>query len=113
MERPLRAEGALRVIVRRAPSPGQVVLAGVGGSEEAMRQILDPDSPWKAEVGLAIKAAAEKSYEVLNQMIGKEVPLRTRQEFLVRSPVFLQPSLEQVRRYLEENHGIREFKVKQ
>lgn len=29
-----------------------IILAGVGGSGSALRAILDPESPWKAEVGL-------------------------------------------------------------
>ncbi len=81
----------------------------MGGSGSALRAILDPENPWKAEVGLNIREVAEKSYDVLVKMVNKEVPMKSREEFLVPSHVFVNPSLDQVKKYVEENHGY-EFK---
>ena len=82
----------------------------MGGTSEAMRELLNPKSAWKAEVGLAVKKSAEKSYQVLLKMINGEMPIRANTQFLIKSQVLITPSLKEVQEYLRENHGIKDFK---
>jgi ABC-type sugar transport system substrate-binding protein len=84
------------------------LVASVGGSAFAMNEILDPESAWKSEVGLLVRKSAEKSYEVLVKMMEGEIPLKTDEEFLIQSKVFVNPQLEEVQEYLRENHKVEE-----
>jgi ABC-type sugar transport system substrate-binding protein len=102
----LQAEGAMAALNRFSPGDPErnVILASVGGSREAMLQLLQPNSPWKAEVGLAIRDFADQSYKVMTGMIKGEIPMRQDKAYLVKSPVFVQPTREQVQQYLQQNH---------
>jgi ABC-type sugar transport system substrate-binding protein len=102
----LQADGALAALNRLGPGdPGRnVILASVGGSREAMLELLQPNSPWKAEVGLAIRDFADQSYKVMMGMIKGELPKLQDKVYLVKSPVFVQPTREQVQQYLLQNH---------
>lgn len=103
----LRAQGALSALrMYSGPRNNPILIAGVGGSADAMRQVTNPKSPWKGEVGLAIKEAADKSYEVLNKMISGEIPVKSNKEFLVESYVFVNPTIKEGEEYLKKNHGI-------
>ena len=101
----LEAEGALATLNRfGATAPERkFILAGVGGSPEAMSELLKPNSPWKAEVGLAIRAFADQSYNVMMGMIKGNLPKSQDKAYLVTSPVFVQPTREQVQQYLLKN----------
>jgi ABC-type sugar transport system substrate-binding protein len=102
----LQASGALAALNRFGPGAPErnVILAGVGGSHEAMLELLKPDSPWKAEVGLAIRDFADQSYKVMMGMIEGQAPKNRGTQYLVKSPVFVQPTREQVQQYLLQNH---------
>ena len=103
----LRAQGALTALRMYSGSRNNsILIAGVGGSENAIRQVTNPKSPWKGEVGLAIKKAADKSYEVLNKMVSGEIPMKSNREFLVESYVFINPTIKEGEEYLKKNHGI-------
>ena len=101
-----QADGALVALNRFGPADPErkVILAGVGGSREAMLELLQPNSPWKAEVGLAIRDFADESYKVMMGMIKGDLAKRQDKVYLVKSPVFVQPTREQVQQYLLQNH---------
>ena len=103
----LQAMGALSVLNRLGSGDQErnVILAGVGGSLEAMRELLQPNSPWKAEVGLGIRDMAQQSYTVMMGMIKGELPKNQDKEYLIKSPVFVDPTRDQVQQYLMQNHG--------
>jgi len=102
----LQAAGALAALTRFGSNDPKrnVILASVGGSREAMVDILQPNSPWKAEVGLAIKDFADQSYKVMMGMIKGEIAKNQDKVYLVKSPVFVQPTRDQVQQYLQQNH---------
>jgi ABC-type sugar transport system substrate-binding protein len=102
----LRAQGAMSALSAndRTGAKSSVILAAVGGTSEAMQELLKPDSPLKAEVGLAIRDVAKETYRVMIGMIKGEIPKRQDKWFLVKSPVFVQPTKQQVQQYLSENH---------
>jgi len=97
-----QAAGAMAALTRFGRS--NVILSGVGGSREAMYDLLQPNSPWKGEVGLAIKDFADESYKIMMGMISGEFPKHQDKVYLVKSPVFVQPTREQVQQYLLQNH---------
>lgn len=101
----LRALGALSALEQYGRyDPKRNILAAVGGSPQAMQELLRPESAWKAEVGLAIRAVAEESYRVMIGMIKGEIPSNSDKEYLVNSRVFVQPTQQEVEQYLAENH---------
>jgi ABC-type sugar transport system substrate-binding protein len=107
-----RALGTIAELRRsRKDSLQDMIVAGVGGSKEALGELLDVDSPWKTEIGLAVRESAEKSYEVLMNIVYGDMPLRTDEEFLIKSRVFLSPSLQEAQEYLLVNHGIEDFSL--
>ena len=103
----LRAQGAL-IALRRYPalSGNKIIVAAIGGSLNALKEVTDPNSPWKGEVALSIKEVADKSYEILKRAIDGDIPLKSNEEFLVKSIVFVDPPVITVERYLKENHGV-------
>jgi ABC-type sugar transport system substrate-binding protein len=102
-----RAMGTMQALRRLGRgTPETELVAGVGGSAFAMEELLDDTSSWQAEVGLAIKDAAEKSYQVLHRMLKGDVTGGEHKEVLVTSPVFVNSSREDVEEYLHVNHGI-------
>ncbi len=101
-----QAAGALSVLNRlgSGDQARNVILSSVGGSLEAMEQLLRPDSPWKAEVGLGIRDMAQQSYKVMMGMIKGDLPKNQDKEYLIKSPVFVDPTRDQVQQYLMQNH---------
>lgn len=99
---------ALRNFGRGTPSTE--VVASVGGSEEAMRALLDPNSAWKVEAGLAVGDMAYEGCELVRQMMDKSRPLTSNVEVLVESQILVAPSFEEVAGYLRRQHGIEDFK---
>ena len=69
-----------------------------------MQELLRPGSPWKAEVGLGIRDMAQQSYKVMVGMIKGDLPKNQDKEYLIRSPVFVQPTRDRVEQYLMQNH---------
>lgn len=107
-----RALGTMLALERLGNrKPNDVLVASVGGSEFAMKELLKPESAWKAEVGLSVNDSAEKSYEILVKMIQGEIPVDSNEEFLIGSKVFVDPQLEEVQDYLRENLGIEDFNL--
>jgi len=102
----LQAAGAMAALNRFGSNDPKrnVILASVGGSREAMFDLLQPNSPWKAEVGLAIRDFADQSYKVMMGMIKGEIAKNQDKAYLVKSPVFIQPTRDQVQQYLQQNH---------
>ena len=88
------------------------VIVAVGGSEAALRNLMEEEF-WQAQVALNVRGVAEKSYEVLEMMLSGEMSMESDREFLVDSPIFIDPTEEEVRSYLSENHGIMEFDLQQ
>lgn len=101
-----RAFGATQALnnARIAPAEGVGTIA-VGGGERAMRNVLQQQK-WRAQVGLNVGGVAEKSHEVLSMMMAGGIPFESEREFLVDSPIFVDPSVAEVRAYLQNNHGI-------
>ena len=85
------------------------VVASVGGSEEAMRALLDPNSAWKVEAGLAVGDMAYEACELVRQMMDESRPLDSNVEVLVESRILVAPSFEEVAEYLRLQHGIEDF----
>jgi ABC-type sugar transport system substrate-binding protein len=106
----LRAQGALTALrMYGRDTITEAVLAGVGGGELAMREIINPSSPWKAEVGLSIEETARKSFNLLMDTIKGNVSMDEKKEILVQSKVFVDPSREQIQRYLRNNFRLVDF----
>ena len=89
--------------------PDRELVASVGGSEEAMRALLDANSPWKVQAGLAVGDMVREGYELLRQMITGSRPIDSSVEILVTSQVLVAPTFEEVADYLRIQHGIEEF----
>ncbi len=107
----LRALGTIAALRNAARKDfSDMIVVGVGGSEEAMRELMAPGNPWDAEVGLAIREVAEKSYEILMKMVRDELPMKSNKEYLVESEIFINPFITQVQDYLALNHGIEDFR---
>lgn len=105
-----RAQGALAAL--QAAGRGTIkteILGGVDGSEVAMKELFDPNSAWKVEVGHAIKESAELSYDVLMKMIKGTLAMDSNKDYLTKSLVLVQPTLSQVKEYLATNYGIENF----
>lgn len=107
-----RAQGAVAALqMAGRGSVKSVLVAGLGGSEVAMKEMLDPDDPWKITAAIAIKDSAELSYQVLMKMINGEIPMKTKKDFLTGDPIILsQPTLEEVQKYLEVNVGLKNWR---
>jgi ABC-type sugar transport system substrate-binding protein len=106
-----RAQGAVAALQMAGRGVDSVLVAGLGGSEVAMKEMLDPKDPWKITAAIAIKDSAELSYQVLMQMIKGELPLKTKKDFLTGDPVILsQPTLEECQKYLEVHVGLKGWK---
>jgi ribose transport system substrate-binding protein len=104
-----RAQGAVAAL-QMAGKTDDVLVAGLGGSEVAMKEMLDPDSPWKITACIAIKDSAEQSYEILMKMINGEIPMKTKKDYLTGDPVILsQPTLEECQEYLEVHVGLKDW----
>ena len=105
-----RAQGAVAALQLAGRGTKDVLVAGLGGSEVAMKEMLDPQDPWKITAAIAIKDSAELSYQILMKMINGEIPLRTKKDFLTGDPVILsRPTLKQCQQYLEENVGMKNW----
>jgi ABC-type sugar transport system substrate-binding protein len=107
-----RAQGAVAALqMAGRGSPKSVLVAGLGGSEVAMKEMLDPEDPWKITAAIAIKDSAELSYQVLMKMINGELPMKTKKDFLTGDPVILsQPTLQECQKYLEVHVGLKDWK---
>jgi ribose transport system substrate-binding protein len=107
-----RAQGAVAALqLAGRGNIKSVLVAGLGGSEVAMKEMLDPEDPWKITAAIAIKDSAELSYEVLMKMIKGELSMKTKKDFLTGDPVILsQPTLEECQKYLEVHIGMKNWK---
>jgi len=92
-------------------TPKTEVVASVGGSADAMRSLLDPTSSWKVQAAVAVGDMARESYDLLRQMMTGARPIDSGVEILVPSQVMVVPTLDEVTRYLETEHGITDFKL--
>jgi ABC-type sugar transport system substrate-binding protein len=90
-------------------TPRTDLVASVGGSEEAMTELLRSDSSWKVEAAVAVGDMARESYDLLRQVMTGGRPQDSRVEILVESQIMVQPTLEEVRQYLQSQRGITEF----
>jgi ABC-type sugar transport system substrate-binding protein len=106
-----RAQGAVAALqMAGRGTPKDVLVAGLGGSEVAMKEMLDPQDPWKITAAIAIKDSAELSYQILMKMINGEIPMKTKKDFLTGDPVILsRPTLRQCQQYLEVHVGLKNW----
>ena len=100
-----RAFGVMQALNNANIAPAEVGIVAVGGGERAMKNVLQQHN-WWAQVGLNVRGVAEKSYEVLSMMMAGDIPFGSEREILVDSPIFVDPSVAEVRAYLQNNHGI-------
>jgi ABC-type sugar transport system substrate-binding protein len=103
-----RAQGAVAALqMAGRGSIKNVLVAGLGGSEVAMKEMLDPDDPWKITACIAIKDSAELSYQILMKMINGEIPTKTKKDYLTGDPVILsRPTLKDCQDYLRIHVGL-------
>jgi ribose transport system substrate-binding protein len=105
-----RAQGAVAALQMAGRGTKDVLVAGLGGSEVAMKEMLDPQDPWKITAAIAIKDSAELSYQILKKMINGDIPMKTKKDFLTGDPVILsQPTLKQCQNYLEVHVGLKNW----
>jgi ribose transport system substrate-binding protein len=105
-----RAQGAVAALQMAGRGTRDVLVAGLGGSEVAMKEMLDPQDPWKITAAIAIKDSAELSYQILMKMINGDIPMKTKKDFLTGDPVILsQPTLKQCQNYLEVHVGLKNW----
>jgi ABC-type sugar transport system substrate-binding protein len=103
----LRAQGALNALVDLGRSEsGDVLLAGVGGSQDALRELMNPDSPWIAEIALPLEKAAIRSHRVLRDMIEGDMEITNDSEHLVMPRVFIDSDAAEIREYLNTQRGV-------
>lgn len=103
-----RAQGAVAALqMAGRGSTNTELVAGLGGSEVAMKEMLDPEDPWKITACIAIKDSAELSYQILMKMINGEIPMKTKKDFLTGDPVILsRPTLKDCQDYLRIHVGL-------
>ncbi|MBN1837147.1 MAG: sugar ABC transporter substrate-binding protein, partial [Spirochaetales bacterium] len=77
-------------------TPETEVVASIGGSEEAMRALLDPNSAWKVQAGLAVGDMAREGYNLLREMMRGSRPGESDIEMLVKAEILVVPSFEEV-----------------
>lgn len=92
-------------------TPETELVAGAGGSQQAMLALLDPQNAWKVQAGLAVGDIARQGSEILEQMIAGERPIRRSEQIRVASRIFVSPSAEEVEAYLADQLGIEDFRV--
>lgn len=106
----LRAFGVISAVNRVIPGKkSEIILASMGGSKRAFREIMDPQGPWRTEAAYLLKDFVEQSWNVLNEMISGERVMSSNVEYLIPSKVFVEPSLSEVETYLRTHHRIMEF----
>lgn len=103
----IRARGALNALAQSSTMDTEkVLLSGVGGSEDAMRELHSSDTPWTGELAFPLQDAALQSYQVLLSMIQGELTITSETEYLIMPQVFVKPDAEKIRRYLRVHRGI-------
>jgi ABC-type sugar transport system substrate-binding protein len=106
----VRARGALNALTQSSGMKvGKVLLSRVGGSEDAMRQMLGGDTPWVGELAFPLEDAALQSYQVLLSMIEGRLALTSETEYQIMPQVFVNPDAEKIRRYLRMHRGIEQL----
>jgi ABC-type sugar transport system substrate-binding protein len=104
----LRAQGILQAITG-LNFDTEAVVVGFGGTENAMRNITNPENPWKIEAGYKLREHVETSYEVMTRMVSGEIDMKSSEEFLTDAQILVEPSREEAEKYLQINHNIDEM----
>ena len=81
------------------------ILASVGGTPAAMRELVDRNVVWKAEEALSVRKAARETYNEMMSLVAGQIASRS-SRILVDSSILVDPSRQQVQHYLAENFGI-------
>jgi ABC-type sugar transport system substrate-binding protein len=103
----LRTEGILLALEQSGRGTLKTeLLAGTGGTVEAMSRLLEPEGPWKVEAGYSVTSKAEATLRILTGMIEGDLPLDSGKQVLVDSVILSEPTLEEVETYLREHRSI-------
>lgn len=106
----LRAFGMLSAVERIVEDrKDEIVLASIGGSKRAFANMMDPNSPWRAEAAYLLKDFVDQTWNILNKMIQGEQPINSGAEYLIPSKIFVDPSLSEIEKYLRVHHKVNEF----
>ena len=81
------------------------ILASVGGTPAAMRELVDQNVVWKAEEALSVRKAARETYNEMMRLVGGQIASRSNR-ILVDSLILVDPSRQQVQHYLARNFGV-------
>lgn len=103
----LRAFGALSALKKDMPDRlDEIILASTGGGNRAFSEMMDPGSPWRVEAAYLLKDFVERSWSVLEEMIKGEKEINSDEEYLISAKVFVEPSLSELEKFLQNHHKI-------
>ncbi len=106
----IRAFGMMSAVERTMNDrKDEIILASIGGSKRAFAEMMDPNSPWRAEAAYLLKDFVDRTYKVLDAMIQGEEPVKSNEEYLIPSKIFTDPSLSEITEYLRVHHLENEF----
>lgn len=88
------------------PEGDDIILASMGGSENAFQELMDPASIWRAQAGYKLEDMVKEGYEMIMSMIEGDTPIQNTQEVLIGMEIFTDPSTSQVEEYLLKHHRI-------
>lgn len=104
----MRTEGILLALQQNGRGSLKTeILAGTGGTVEAMKRLLEPGGAWKVEAGYSVSGQAKAALGILSDLI--EGKLHPEDQVLVGSVILREPTLEEVRAYLREHQSYEDF----
>jgi ABC-type sugar transport system substrate-binding protein len=109
----MRTEGILLALEQNGRGSLETeILAGTGGTAEAMKRLLEPGGPWKVEAGYSVSGLADAALRMLSDLIAGDLPMGNGQQVLVESVILREPTLEEVKAYLREHQRFEDFEPK-
>jgi ABC-type sugar transport system substrate-binding protein len=87
-------------------TPETEIVAGYGGSEAAMEELIKPESAWKIEAAIPIAEHVRKTYELIDRMLSGKMPLHSTDRYLLDAEYFVEPSVREIHEYLYRHGAI-------
>jgi ABC-type sugar transport system substrate-binding protein len=104
-----RALGVVQAVESATlPEQDDIILASMGGSENAFEELMDPASIWRAQAGYRLGDMVDAAYEMLMSMLEGDTPIRNSEETKIDMEIFTDPSTAEVEEYLLRHHRITE-----
>ena len=88
------------------PEGNDIILASMGGAENAFRYLMDPASIWRTQAGYRVEDMVDTAYEMFMSMLEGDTPIQNTQEEMIGMEIFADPSTAEVEEYLLRHHRI-------